>query len=250
MLSTLKQSPTPAMLWQGNNGFILWDGRQMIATDLDLTLSERLAPPTVDVEELAQNLDWLMITHGHGDHLNEGTVRQLLTHSRCRFVIPQSCREQVSRMDGLEKRTTLCRPGDELELNGVKVRCFRAVHGHIGGSVYSGASMLDCGYYFAFGGLRFYQPGDTLLLEEHFDMPEVDVLFVSPTEHNMGVENAVRFIRMIHPQKVIFQHHSTYREQDDNRFWTHGYVEEVMAALTAEERERCIVPAQDRIIVF
>lgn len=248
MLSALKNTQPPAMLWQGNNGFILWNGQRMIATDLDLTLSERLQPPEVDMDELAQNLDWLMITHGHGDHFNEGTVKKLLAHSRCRFLIPESCRAQAMAIPGLMERTTLCRPGEEWNLDGMQVRCIRAVHGHIGGSVYSGASMLDCGYLFRFGGLRFYQPGDTLLLEEHFDIRDVDVLFVSPTEHNMGVENAVKFIRMIRPERVVFQHHSTYRESPENRFWTHGYVDEVLSALTMEERKRCIIPTQTKPI--
>jgi len=45
------------------------------------------------------------------------------------------------------------------------------------------------------------------------------------------------------------QHHSTYHENAENRFWTHGYVTEVLEALSAEERKRCVVPEQNRVIV-
>ena len=250
MLAALQNGLLPAALWQGNNGFILYDGRHMIATDLDLTLNERIQPPTVDLDELAQQLDLLLITHGHEDHFSTATVKRLLEKERCRFVIPESCREKALSIGGLAQRTLFCRPGDVLEVCGVRVECIRAVHGHIGGSVYSGASMLDCGYRFTFGGLCFYQPGDTLLLEEHLDMRNVDVLFVSPTEHNMGIDNAVRLIRMLKPGKVIFQHHSTYHENDGNRFWTHGAVKEVLDVLLDEERKRCIVPEQNRVIAL
>jgi len=248
MLEQLQKSAVPAALWQGNNGFILYDGKRMIATDLDLTLSERIFPPTVNLDELAQKLDLLLITHGHEDHFSAATVKHLLRGTRCRFVIPESCREKALAIEGLAPRAVFAKPGDVLEVSGVRVECIRALHGHIGGTVYSGASMLDCGYRFFFGGQWFYQPGDTVLLEEHLDM-RADVLFVSPTEHNMGVENAVRLIRMIQPETVILQHHSTYHENAENRFWTHGYVTEVLEALSAEERKRCVVPEQNRVIV-
>lgn len=248
MLKALRNSPSPAMLWQGNDGFLLFDGQRMIATDLDLTLGERILPPTVDLTELASQLDYLLITHGHEDHFSTETVQHLLKGSRCRFIIPESCREKALVISGLAERTVFVRPGDEIQLDGMPVACIRAVHGHIGGTVYSGASMLDCGYRFTFGGLNFYQPGDTLLLEEHLDMCGVDILFVSPTEHNLGVDNALRLIRMLRPQKIILQHHSTYHEHADNLFWAHGYVQELMNAMTAEERAMCIVPDQNSII--
>lgn len=250
MLQALKNGPFPALLWQGNDGFIICDGERIIGTDLDLTLSERILPPTADMNELAESLDFLLITHGHEDHFSTATVKRLLSGKRCRFVIPESCREKARAIEGLETRAIFCRPGDHLDLEGISVDCIRAVHGHIGGTVYSGASMLDCGYRFTFGGIRFYQPGDTLLLEEHLSMRCTDVLFVSPTEHNMGVENAVRLIRMLEPGKVIIQHHSTYREQPDNLFWTHGYVQELLDALSAEERVKCAVPDQDTVILL
>lgn len=248
MLKTLQNGPFPAMLWQGNDGFILSDGRRMIATDLDLTQEERLLPPTVDPGELAGQLDWLLITHEHEDHFCAETVKALLEGSRCRFVIPESCREKAAAIPGLEERTVFARPGDQLNLDGMPVTCLRAVHGHIGGAVYSGANLLDCGYRFTFGGLTFYQPGDTVLLEEHLDMHGVDVLFVSPTEHNLGVENALRLIRMVKPQKVVLQHHSTYVEDAENYFWTHGYVQELLDAMLPEERAVCVVPDQNSII--
>lgn len=248
MLSKLKNGPFPAILWQGNDGFILYDGGKMLATDLDLTLGERILPPSVGFDELAASLDWLLITHGHEDHFSTATVKELLKGEKTRFVIPKSCEEKARGIETLAARSIFAKPGDSLSLSGIPVTCFRAIHGHIGGSVYSGASTLDCGYRFTFGGLNFYQPGDTLLLEEHFEMQGIDVLFVSPTEHNMGVENAVKLIRMIAPKRIVIQHHSTYAEHPDNLFWAHGFVDELLEALTEEERARCIVPDQNRII--
>ena len=243
-------APAPAALWQGNDGFLLWDGARLMATDLDFTLAERLWPPTVSLDELAKHLDWLLITHEHEDHFSTATVQKLLAHDRCRFVIPESCREKAMGIEGLAERSVFCKPGDHLTWEGLTADCVRAVHGHMSGTVYSGASMLDCGYRFTFGGLHFYQPGDTILLEEHMNMQSPDVLFVSPTEHNMGVENAVRFIHWLKPKKIILQHHSTYIEDEPNYFWSHGYVKELLSALSDEERSRCAVPDPATVILL
>ena len=250
MLDQLQKSPAPAALWQGNDGFILFDGKRMIATDLDLTLGERIQQPAVEMDRLAEQLDLLMITHAHEDHFSTATVKKLLQKDHCRFLIPESCREKAMNIDGLAARSTFVKPGMMLEAAGVQFHCIRAIHGHIGGSVYSGASALDCGYRFTFGGLTFYQPGDTLLLEEHMDMKGVDVLFVSPTDHNTGFEHTVRLIRMLKPERIIFQHHSTYHENDDNRFWTHGYIQETLALLTPEERAKCVIPDQYSVVLL
>ena len=247
MLQKLLSAKTPAILWQGNDGFLLYDGQHLIATDLDFTLGERILPPTVSMQELAHRLDLLFITHGHEDHFSTGTVKQLLEGDRCGFVIPESCREKTENIPGLKERAYFCKPGDEMTLNTIPVRCIRALHGHIGGSIYSGASLTDCGYRFTFGGLSFYQPGDTVLLEEHLDMQGVDVLFLSPTEHNLGVQNALKLMRLLSPKYVILQHHTTYHEHPDNLFWAHGFVEEVLAAMSDEERNKCIVPDMNTV---
>lgn len=246
MLTQLK-SAAPTLLWQGNDGFILWDGQMMIATDLDLTLGERIEKPSVDLKELAENLDFMFITHEHEDHFSTATVRYLIDNGSCRFIVPESCLEKAMGIPGLSGRCRFVSPHDELMLSGMPVSCIRALHGHLKGSVYSGASMLDCGYRFTFGGLNFYQPGDTVLLEEQLEMEHVDVLFVSPTEHNTGVQNTLTLIRHIAPRYIVFQHHSTYHEARDNLFWTHGFVEEVLAALSEEERKKCIVPDQHTV---
>lgn len=248
--AAMKRANAPAVWWQGNDGFLFSDGNRLIATDLDLFNPERKWAPTVDLEELCEALDWLFITHGHEDHYNTATVEYLLKNGRCRFAIPQSCVEKAFATEGLAERSLFVSPHDSFQADGISVSCIRAVHGHIGGTVYSGASMLDCGYRFHLGGLCFYQPGDTLLLEEHQSMHDIDVLFLSPTEHNTWIEGSKALIRMIQPRYVILQHHSTYGEHSDNLFWSHGYVEELLAALTEEERARCIVPDPMRMIVL
>ena len=227
----LQQKNGLHLMWLGNDGWLIWDGSHLYGTDLDLYNPERLAPPPVDPEELAGRLDVHFLSHEHEDHFNSDSFRKLAQKGNPLFVLPQSCAQKGEELALPSSRTRLVRPGDKLELPGIYAECIRAIHGHIGGTVYQGASTLDCGYRFQIGQKVLYQPGDTVLLQEHMEMPPVDVLFVSPTEHNTGVENSLRLIEWLKPAHVLPQHYGTYQEAPENLFWTYGYVDELQEKL-------------------
>ena len=126
----------------------------------------------------------------------------------------------------------------------------RALHGHWHGSVYRHANMEDCGYLFALGGKRFLQPGDTVLLHQHLELSGVDVLFVSPTDHNMHVERSAVLINALEPAHIFPQHFGTYLETDDNRYWTKGYPDELKTVLPRRMQERFHKLAQGTIHVI
>lgn len=229
-------------LWLGNDNWLLWDGQHMIGFDLDPCNFRRMCPCPVSAEEIAPYLDLLLITHEHEDHFNADTCCALVAHAHCRFAVPLSCNNKAAEIGLPAERRFSTVPGMHFSAAGADFMCTRAIHGHIGGTVYSAAATHDCGYRFTFGGLDFYQPGDTLLLEEHLTMPPVDVLFVSPTEHNTWIDNSVRLISLLQPKQIFFQHFGTYNETPANRFWSHGYVDEVIARLPPEAQARCTVP--------
>jgi hypothetical protein len=112
------------------------------------------------------------------------------------------------------------------------------LHGHWHGSVYRGANLSDCGYLIAVGGVRLFQPGDSVLLHDHLELAGVDVLFVSPTDHNMGVGRAAILINALEPAYVFPQHFGTYVVTEANRYWTVGYPDELRAILPRRMRDR------------
>jgi eukaryotic-like serine/threonine-protein kinase len=67
----------------------------------------------------------------------------------------------------------------------------------------------------------------------------VDILFVSPTVHNMHVDRSAILINTLQPGLVIPQHFGTYREDDENRFWTKGCPDELRLALSTDLQRRC-----------
>jgi L-ascorbate metabolism protein UlaG (beta-lactamase superfamily) len=107
----------------------------------------------------------------------------------------------------------------------------------------------NCGYLVRLGGLTFFWPGDSVLTEEHLALRDVNVLFVSPTVHNMYLDRSAILINTLQPDLVIPQHFGTYRQDDENMFWTKGYPDELRLALSADLQRRYRKLAQGEMLL-
>ncbi len=96
----------------------------------------------------------------------------------------------------------------------------------------------NCGYIFTVGQLKFFHPGDSVLTEEHLGLKGIDVLFVSPTVHNMYLDRSMILINRLQPAHIFPQHFGTYVETDENSFWTHGYPDELRLRLSRDLQQR------------
>lgn len=238
--------------WAGHNSWIVKSGDLVVGTDLYLENSMRLAPSPITPEELASVIDVSFVTHAHGDHFNEYTSRILVEKSSCVFVIPESCLSVARKLKIPEDRIVVARPRESFEVRGVKVEAIRAVHGNANFAIYYNANLQDCGYVFTVGGKRFLQPGDSYLLEDHLFLKDIDVLFFSPTEHNMYIDRSLFLINALEPEYIFPQHHGTiaYDERNNYRFWAKGYPEEVKIRLATPLRERyyILTPGDKKMI--
>lgn len=249
-LQKLLKQDAISLLWTGNNGWLIHCKDKLVAFDLDLFNHERISKCNLDMEVLCKKLDLLMITHEHEDHFNAQTCKMLVENSKCKFVIPQSCEVKARALGMKFERLILVKPEEKHSICGIDILCTRAVHGHINGAVCAEATMLDCGYIIDIEGKTLYQPGDTLLLEQHYSMPKIDVLFLSTTEHNTWIDNSVKLVNLINPDYILPQHHSTYVEEFDNKFWSHGFVNEVYEKLSGKHKNCYKILTQDDIFVL
>jgi hypothetical protein len=87
-------------------------------------------------------------------------------------------------------------------------------------------------------GKRFLQPGDTVLLHDHLELSDVDILFVSPTDHNTHVDRSTVLVNALEPEYIFPQHFGTYVQTDGNRYWTKGYPDELKARLPRRMQDR------------
>lgn len=224
--------------WSGHNGWIIKSGDLVVSTDILLDYDKRNKPPSISVEQLAEVLDISFITHAHKDHFNRSTSVYLVEHSDCIFVMPESCLD-VAKLIGIPmERIQIAKPREAFEIKGVKVEPLRAIHGNANFSIYYQANLQDCGYLLTINGKTFLQPGDSYLLEDHLFLDHVDVLFVSPTEHNMYIDRSVVLINTLNPDYIFPQHHSTVVVNESTRFWAKGYQEEVKIRLSQAMKDK------------
>jgi L-ascorbate metabolism protein UlaG (beta-lactamase superfamily) len=239
-----------AVWWTGHNGWLIKSDNFLIGTDLATEDQARLYQSPVAAEELAPLLDVAFITHKHGDHFNRNTARVLSERGKCIFVMPANCEQEARRIGIPDSRIKVATPRQPFELKGIKVSPLRAIHGNPKTAVYFDANLEDCGYLIEVGGRTFLQPGDSVLLEDHLFLKHVDVLFFSPTEHNMHVDPSVILINELDPEYILPQHRDTYRVTPENRYWTSGYPYEVRLRLSKPLQARYyIVKHGEKLVV-
>jgi L-ascorbate 6-phosphate lactonase len=239
-----------AVWWTGHNGWLIKSDTLLIGTDLATEDEGRLYLSPISAAELAPLLDIAFITHKHGDHFNRKTARVLAEKGKCLFVMPANCVEDARGLGIPETRIQLATPRKPMELKGAKISPLRAIHGNRKSAVYFDANLDDCGYLIQLGNKTFLQPGDSVLLEDHLFLKHVDVLFFSPTEHNMLVDPSVILINELEPEYILPQHRDTYRVTPENRFWASGYPNEVKLRLSKPLQERFHILKQGEKLVI
>jgi L-ascorbate 6-phosphate lactonase len=229
--------------WLGNDSWLIKSGGILFAIDPDLESEEKVRPPVISAAELAGELDAVFVTHHHGDHCNVPTLREL-ARGRCSFVLPETCLKQTAKLALAKDRLVVAQPGQPFDIKGVHVEPIHAIHGNQEFTVltrepdFVQSIAHSCGYIFNMGGKRLLQPGDSVLTEEHLGLKGIDVLFVSPTVHNMYIDRSMILINRLEPAYIFPQHFDTYRQTDENAFWTRGYPDELKIHLSQELQKR------------
>jgi len=205
-------------------------------SEINLPLVRQL--PLRASELLGDELALCLVTHAHGDHLARRTVSTLNEQTTCRFVVPRSCAGTMSQLGVASARIIDANHGKPIQYKHLTISPMKALHGHLYGSVYEGASFQDCGYLINDGRWTIFHPGDTVLLHEHLEMATPDVFLVSITEHNMWTRNSALLSNLWRPEYVVPMHYGTY---DQEIFWTVGDPQQVLLHLEKSIQDRFVV---------
>jgi L-ascorbate metabolism protein UlaG (beta-lactamase superfamily) len=133
-------APTPCLFWLGQAGFAVRLHNTLLLIDPYLSDAlatkyagtafphERMMRSPINVAELPP-VDWVLVTHRHGDHLDRVALPAIATRSpECRFVIPAADAE-LARSIGLPQHRLLpIDAGEDLELGPWCVHAIAAAH--------------------------------------------------------------------------------------------------------------------------
>jgi L-ascorbate 6-phosphate lactonase len=233
-----------AVWWMGNAGWLIKSDDLLIGTDLTLDNDEKIQPPPLTASEIAPDLDIAFVTHHHSDHCNPETLRVLAQRGKCIFVLPQPCLKELADIHMPAKRLIVPEPLRPFTVGAIRVEPIHAIHGNQEFTVLTREPdfiekiVHNCGYVFGIHGKRFLEPGDSVLTEEHLSLKNIDVLFISPTVHNMYIDRSTILINHLQPAYIFPQHFGTYKEIEEELFWRRGYPDELKLRLTPELQRR------------
>ena len=184
----------------------------------------RRREPGVRWEDLPQ-IDIVLLSHNHYDHLDVATLRRLADRGQSQYVVPAGAGRLLrSRNIGPVHELDW---GESLTLAPATIHCVPALH-------FSGRSLFDrnrtlwCGYVIEAADLIVYFAGDTAFgdhfaqIRERFGAPRLALLpigayeprwFMSPV--HMAPAEAVRAHLILGARTSIAIHHGTFQLGDE-----------------------------------
>jgi L-ascorbate metabolism protein UlaG (beta-lactamase superfamily) len=161
---------SPRLWWLGQAGFLVAAGSLRLLIDPYLSDSLaikykgkprphiRMTPPPVDPAAL-RDIDLVLATQGHGDHLDPGTLAPLAAaNPGCRFVVPGSCAALAIERGVPRGRLVEAEAFRDLDIDGLVIHPIPSAHEEL--AIDSRGRFLALGYLIEAQGFTLYHPGD------------------------------------------------------------------------------------------
>ena len=194
IVSTATEQGRAAFWWMGQHTFIVKAGDALIYIDPFFDPWESRQTASLLTPEEAGHADLVLVTHGHGDHLDPVSLRAMVTASpKARFVSPRTEAARMTAEGGVpHERLCPLSAGERIDRGGVRVTAVKAKHESFDEDPALGFPFL--GYVVEGGGVTFYHAGDTImydgLAETLKQWPRLDAMFLP-----INGRDAERFLR-------------------------------------------------------
>jgi len=185
-----------------------------------------------------RNLDFVLLTHRHGDHLDLNLLRALRDLSIL-WVVPEAILPMVRRQAGLAARQILVpEPLQSIELHGIRITPFDGLHWEESPAHRTGRrGVPEMSYLIEQGGKRWLFPGDTRTYDATRLPPfgSVDVFFAhlwlgrgaALMAQPPLLADFCRFCLVLQAQRVILTHLEEWGRRGHD-FWDREHGEQVI----------------------
>lgn len=194
----------PKATFLGHSCVTVDDGEHRIIIDPFLSGNPKSAAAPDDIR-----VQYVLITHGHGDHLGDGiqiakknNATIIANYELANYCAKQGCAVHAMHIGG----------SHAFDFGRVKLTI--AHHGGGAGAdagIYTGPPV---GFLIEMGGKVMYHPGDTGLFYDMKligDMNTIDLAFLPIGDNfTMGIDDAVKAVEFIRPKKVVPFHYDTF----------------------------------------
>lgn len=171
-------------------------------------------PFNIDAEY--HDADIICVTHEHFDHYSPEDIAKVKNDSTV-LVCPESIKDKLGNSGFDAEFIELVAPGDELEINDVKIDVFPAYN--VGKQFHPQANKW-VGYVVTMNGTRYYIAGDTDINDDVKSVRcDVALLPVGGT-YTMTAEEAAELAKLIKPRAAIPTHYGSVagRPEDGEHF--------------------------------
>lgn len=189
----------------GHSAFLLESQQVTIAIDPFLS-GNPVAPKNIKVKT-----DYILISHGHGDHI--GDALSIAKESSATIVsvfeLANFCARQGVKVHPMHL-------GGAHDFGSFKVKLTLALHGNSTGGDQGPAEYLGnpCGFLIQVADTLIYHAGDTGLFGDMKligDLNNIDTALLPIGDNfTMGPEDALEAVKMLNPRQVIPMHYNTW----------------------------------------
>jgi L-ascorbate 6-phosphate lactonase len=224
-----------AFWWMGQHTFIVKAAGKVFYLDPWFAPWESRQTPTLLNYDEATFADFVLVSHGHGDHLCPETLAAMVTASpNARFVCPRTEVERLLHEGQVPRERVYPLNADEsLERDGVRITAIKSKHETFDEHPTLGFPFL--GYVVEAGGLTFYHSGDTIMYEgllttlrqwPHFDALFLPIngrdaeRFLSGCLGNMTYQEAAELAGELGTDLAVPSHYDMFigNQEDPSRF--------------------------------
>jgi L-ascorbate 6-phosphate lactonase len=228
---TVPQAGSLVVWWLGQSGFLIKSPHGLLAVDLYLSdhltnKYEATSRPHIRMTRAPirghdlEGVDLILASHKHSDHLDPGTLPDLLAASPGAIVVvPESILDHAEQLGLPRSRLLGLDAGDTLERAGFRVHAVPSAHEGL--DTDQNGRHLYLGFVIEAEGRRLYHSGDTVAypgLCERLGTDPFDLLFLpingrDPARGvpgNMSASEAVDLAAQIRPRSVAPHHYDMF----------------------------------------